>query len=524
MPMASPRVTDRQGGFAGGMNSVADDLMRQPGEFRYAVNCGMTTTGQLYARAGTKRVHASAIGSGSPIRGGIHWVDAALDVAISNGRVHTGVYSMGMTWTARGSAADLDATAFPCFAPFRDGSSNALYMADGGLLNKYVPTTVTTNIAGTPSVDQIAVYNLRLWGSLTTNSQPTIYWSGLGNGDTLGVTASGGGSAIVRTFSNQKITALVPLGASLLIFHESGISRLTGFGSGDLDIEAGTTGISPQIGTICPRSIVVVENHAYFQSTQGIFIATESGVTRISNKITGYYFFGTNNDNLGTATNNLGFFRRETNELFFQCAASTPAVIGCPATAGQFVGYNVNNQQWFGHWAFTWSGNGSNMGTAWPSYDANNNPITLMGSSTGFVLTFTTLPSSTVDNVLSDGTGGTAYATPTVACRRFFFGDASARKTVRAIRLTAQVGSRLTLSQSDTQASAAVTDATINFTGVTAFRQDELLTVRVGSGLNTFGLDISVGLANTTGSVIGNNAPAISDVEAVAYVYPSRFV
>ena len=171
---------------------------------------------------------------------------------------------------------------------FRDATGEVVYIADGDTtnpaLNKWNGTTLTTHMASTPTkITQICLYNQRLFG--ITGGDSKIYWSGLNNGDSLGVAASGGGEAIIRTFGDQKITGLAVNGASLLVFHETGISKFTGLTQDDIAIAAGAQGVTNDVGCVAPRSIVSTPDVVFFLSDRGFYAANESAVRPISLKL-----------------------------------------------------------------------------------------------------------------------------------------------------------------------------------------------------------------------------------------------
>ncbi len=130
----------------------------------------------------------------------------------------------------------LSTTVPPSFVEFRDaGNAEVVYIADGGLLNKWNGTTLT-EIANTLAVKQVVVFNQRLWGAGNSTYPNSIFYSSLNNGDDLGnaTPPAGGGQIIVRTFGDEQIIGLAPINTSLLIFHNRGISRLTGLGQDDI--------------------------------------------------------------------------------------------------------------------------------------------------------------------------------------------------------------------------------------------------------------------------------------------------
>lgn len=121
--------------------------------------------------------------------------------------------------------------------------TGTLYVADGGPLNKIatVTDTWTGNIAGTPAnVERLAVFNNRLWGVFRN----VLYFSSLGNGDTLGNTSAGGGSFTLP----QRATTIVAYREWLLVFHPREIGLMTGWGQADFQYLDGRRGVNAGFG------------------------------------------------------------------------------------------------------------------------------------------------------------------------------------------------------------------------------------------------------------------------------------
>lgn len=283
-------VTDAQEAFNGGLNTTADESQLGPNEIREADNVRLTEYGGATKRLGTQRTHddqLNASGVITPIMGGFTWrkTSPATHLVVSDGHLWTapqGAYPWGFTDRGLG----FDVTALVSFASFRDLANDVVYIADGGQPSKWASIgALTLNVPGTPNVKRLAVHNLRLMGIGDSTSPETLYFSGLSNGDTLGDEANGGGFAIVRTFGHEPLTGLLSVGQSLLLFHERGISRFTGWGQDDFNIDDGTRGVTQDVGTIAPNSIVGIENLGFFLSDRGAYAVTESGVQQISAKV-----------------------------------------------------------------------------------------------------------------------------------------------------------------------------------------------------------------------------------------------
>ena len=313
-------------------------------------------------------------------------------------------------------ATPFSSSVYPSFVTFHDLSADVCYLADGGLLNKWngVTNTLSLDITNTPNTSLLALYNLRLFGAGDSANPQRLYYSALNNGDTLGIVASSGGYADVRTFGQEEITGLMTLGGSLLVFHRNGISRFTGISQDDINIDSGTEGVSPSIGTTAPHTLVAVENVGYFLSDKGIYEVTETGVNLISQNL----------DTIIRALDQTKFNRA--------CAGHT----------------KLSNEVWFYlpdvgvySWNYVlrcWSGpmtgimSTSRPYALWETYDdTTGEPILLGGHADGYIRQHD-IENVYIDDLVYDGSGGTAF-TYKVGFRRFVFGDAYADKAPRFI-------------------------------------------------------------------------------------------
>lgn len=409
-------VRDVAPGFAGGLNLVADPSAVGNTQLRRADNLRLVETGGATRRNGTKALHASALAA-QPVRGGFTWKKASSTqlLAVCNGTLFTGTYSIGMSWT--GQAGALSASVAPSFAQFHDGVNEVVYIADGGALNKWDGSAVTTDIANSQSVSTIAVYNERLFGITGTNE--SLFWSGIADGDSLGYGAGGGGQANIRTFGNQRLTGLLPLGGSLLLFHVDGISRFTGISIDDISIQAGTQGVSQDTGTIAPRSIVAVENVGFFAASRGFFLVTEGGVQDISATITPLFDELTSTEVAGiTAAHN-----ERDREVWFHVPSK-----------GLYV-YQYRLKAWSGPWTGGYLSPVTH--SLWEALDGDGRPIVLRGTADGFVQRCD-LPGLYKDNVTSAGASGSRYTAVLQPCR-FFAGDPAMEKSLREGHLLADL-------------------------------------------------------------------------------------
>ncbi|MEY4931838.1 MAG: hypothetical protein RLZZ403_158, partial [Pseudomonadota bacterium] len=182
------KVVDGQPTMEGGLNSISDDIALAPNQLRQTANARLTDYGAITKRGGTQRI-SSAVLSAHPVLNGFNWSkDSGAEeiLAVANGALYTTTYgTFPRTWTAQSGA--LSTAVAPTFAQFRNTAGNdVVYIADGGLLNEWTGSALTTNISGTVAVDTIQVHNERLWGCGNSSFPDSIFYSDFNKGDTLG--------------------------------------------------------------------------------------------------------------------------------------------------------------------------------------------------------------------------------------------------------------------------------------------------------------------------------------------------
>ncbi len=403
-------ASETQSILSGGLNISADSSQLQENQVRRAENVRLTQFGGLLKRLGSQNLHASAIGTGNPVRGGFSWEKddgTQQELAVSNGKLHYGTYGIPMTWTAVNSPTLASAAIYPSFAAFRDATQQVVYIADGGKLLKWDGATLARSTT-TPNVSRIWVYNQRLYGCVGTDA--ILLASGLNDGDDLGYTGGNGVQAPIRTFGESSIVGGKALGVSNLIFHMNGVSRWTGVTQDDIAIQAGTLGVSPDTGTIMPASIVATETEVYFLSDRGFYAVNSAGLRRIS----------TNLD-----PNILELFTNAANLCAVHHRFYREVEFYLPDVG--YYSFNYQAQAWTGPWNVGYISPVTH--SCWKGKDSNGTPIVFVGGSTGFVKQMDA-PDIYKDNVLSDGTGGTAI-TEIVQFRRMFFDNPASDKALR---------------------------------------------------------------------------------------------
>jgi len=416
------KVVDQQPKFDGGLNSVSDDASLLPNQMRRADNARLTDYGAVTKRGGTKRTTAAPIASASVLNGYTWRKDGGTQqlMIVCNGLLRTSTYGASYPWTWTAQSGALSTTVVPSFAQFRNSTSDVVYIADGGLLNVWDGTTLTTNIAGTLDVQNITVHNQRLWGCGNATFPDSIFYSSLNNGDTFANGSAGGGQIVVRTFSDETVVGLASINTSLLIFHRRGISRLTGYGQDDITVAP--QAVTADVGTIAPRSITSIGNLGFFVSERGLYKCNEAEVTPVGTVETPDPLLPViRNLTSADVANISATFNRATRELW----------INVPLY-GVYV-YHTILQAWSGPWDSGYLSPATT--TLFDTLDSNGLPAILKGDFSGYVSTCDT-PSVVVDNQLSDGTGGTPY-TMTVQMHRMYCGDEALAKSLRFGYITA---------------------------------------------------------------------------------------
>jgi hypothetical protein len=410
---------DTAAGFGGGLDLTSDALSLPEDRLRWAENARLTQRGAIQKRGGLLRRHVTALPAA--VRALFTWSrpSGVLLLAVAGGSLYSAPLVAGaLTWTLQGTG--LSATATPSFAVFRDaGAVEAVYIADGVALRKFNGTTLSS-VAGAPSgVTVLRVYNQRLLA--VDGLTERLYFSALNNGDTLGNAGAFGGFGVVRTFGDQQLESLEVLADRLLLFHVSGISSFTGLGQDDIAIQAGTQGITPDVGTSAPFSVVKAEQSVYFLSDRGFYRVAQDGMDAIGEIIQPLL------QDLDDAVlaQVVGVHDRRLRTVLWHIP-----------TVG-VVCYDYRLRAWTG----PFTGGFLTVATTAmaESQNADGVSIVLRGDTLGFV-TQLDAPGVFRDNASAAGTGGERY-TMRLTLRRFYHNDVAMEKLYRRAYVVADIRS-----------------------------------------------------------------------------------
>lgn len=396
-----PPVMDKQDGFAGGLNTVSDPSAVLPNQCVRSDNFRLTEYGAVTKRLGTQRISTAVIAAAA-VKSGYAWRQNSTTVyglVQCNSAIHRFTWgTFPRTFTSIGAINDVSASC----AAFRDGSANVVYIAHGGQLKKWDGTTFS-GIAAAVQPTGVVVYHERLWGWGVSGSLDSVFYSALDNGDTLGVGASSGGQIIVRTMGQRDVVSCAVVNTSLMVWHQQGISRITGYGQADTEVTP--EAVTSDAGLVGPQALTVYDNVAYFVSHRGVFKCNETEVQPLAtpekpDPVAPVLRLLSAADLLAVDCT----FNRETKEVW----------VALPGY-GVYI-YQTILQSWSGPFIDGYLS--PDTVTLFEMLDDTGQPIVCRGDASGWVSQCE--PDDVyLDNVAADGTGGTSYSA-TVQCHRMY--------------------------------------------------------------------------------------------------------
>jgi hypothetical protein len=449
------RVIEAQDTFAQGISlNPKGDRAQMLQNFRVLAD------GSVQKRGGSRYIGPSS----NPFASGT--VTAGFDWRLGDGTVvHLVVTDSGTGWYKFREGSDVawvnTASAIfgqGSFALFSSGGvgTEAVYYADTGgapSLNRYtLGGGLTINLAGTPNVGSLAVYNRRLYGAADPGNPQRLYWSGLDDGDTLGI-APNGGFVDVITANRSPIIGIAVAGPSLLIFHKDGISRFTGWTVDDFAVDP--RGVSSTVGCRNKRSICPVGSHqAAFLGSDGVYLCNGESVQRISDPLQDHLLKQVLGEQIADPV--MGYHARY-NELW----------IGHDESGIYAV--NLATGAWMGPHYFTSDGQAPHA--MWAGFDRLDRQQLTIGNE-GFDSAMQVEACDNGGDVLlkdfcaADNTGGTNVAGKVIP-RRFELGSPSLTKSLRSVRVAGDFKANINVS---VRADTNTGNATVNLTTVAGDR------------------------------------------------------
>lgn len=536
--MSNQPVADAQQGFAGGLNTTSDPQYLQPNQVRQLTNFRLNSYGAATKRNGSQYVNSSALPTACST--GFYWPSlgkailgtsssAVYKISSSINSAPTSLGSVSKTYTSdiklfSTGTADAAYIAVSSGVPYTTGVSTALYRTDG---------TTLTGIAGVIAVvTDLVVYNQRLWG-WNSGISNALYYSDLANatssigGDSLGVGASGGGQINILTSASSPIIACATIGASLLIFHQRGVSRLTGFGQSD--VTTAPQSMASDVGIWSRTAIDVYNGVGYFVTPRGLYVATEGSVGPVGtperpDPLIPLLAMLTSAPNVGGDSIRVKF-NRATQEVWI-------SVDGY----GIYI-YNTILQCWGGLFKF-WADGYTTVSAMFEILGAGGESHIWLGQSTSLLQTDLTADidetATYLDAVTAAGTGGT-NVTATVQCHRMFAQTPAVAKSWRWVNTNANLTPYGTPPTVRTNTALYPTTGLITNTGVSIITSGgaSLVTGYAGD-VQTFtnlieGTSVYYSQASGTGPYLdativdaGSTASTFESVEVQAFVMSRR--
>jgi hypothetical protein len=424
-----PLVYDSRADFRGGRNTTVspDDL--NPTELVDSTNARLANTliGAIMKRTGSQRFHAAALPT--PVTGLTQWdgPSGKQTVAIANGSLWWAPQGIPVTFTQVTPGTLFQTTGYVEFVPFRAATSGApliLFISDGANLYTWDGTTLTlrTGTNNVPATGPLASYHTRLF-AVNPNFLKTLFWSIIGNGtDFTTGTSAQGGSALVDVLTGNSVIALEVVGMSLLPFTNYSIVRFRGYSNTDINITQNTEGVSADIGLVGQGARARVEQVIAFISDKGPYFCTEMGLQAYGVDVEND-FLTSNTALLSSAIVSQHKGRREIWNLI--------SGAGDGGLLKTVLVYNTRQQNWCGPFTYPFG-----IVRLAPYIDASGLEWIMSAGSDGFIRH---MDIGGLDDVHSDGTGGTAYTMNVELAPLFFSVGPGLAKAVRRVNVQARL-------------------------------------------------------------------------------------
>ena len=386
--MPRERVRAVQSDFRGGLNTSYSDDILDPTEYRGGQNL-RSLLGELEKRAGSKRLHGTAIGAGASVKGVFQWdapLGSQLIAVCGSDFYHKLLAAANYTEVA----ASLSITDRVTFAPYRIGGNVKVLIADGSGIFTWDGTTLAS-VAGAPTADRALIYKLR---AFAFDGSKTLYYSKTGD-PTKWAVADGGGFVDIETYNDAQIMAGIVVGSSLLIFKEDNTARFTGVDTSNIRVDVETEGISAEVGCIAPNTVCRFDEAAFFLSDRGPYIATEAGVKEIGLKVARSFDFG--NRLLWLSAQ--AAHNRRRKEVWLSLGAPSDSDDN---TRHTWI-WNYQTGSWSGPFIFSFD-----VSVIGRYERADGTESVMIGGFDGFVRDADVEEIGSIDDVLSTGTGGSA--------------------------------------------------------------------------------------------------------------------
>lgn len=425
--------------------------------------------GTAQRRAGSKRTHASALGSGNTTTNGAIVFETAggtTQIIVFCGTRAYSSTDSGATWTE--IASGLLSNRYS-FAVMRVGATNYLFAANGDATVKRWDGATWDTVPNAPSgVKYVAEFNRRLWYAghsgvilqATKIADPTI----IASPDGLTVQVA------------EVPTGLYQLGPHLLVFSEDQTAYIDGYGEQTIIVRSGATGFSRSTGCIAFRSIVGAgENAVCWLSKRGIERYAPGGEITLVSRGIQESIQTIIRDILSGATS--GDFASATYDAISQEYLLADGDVNSPVLP--VVNLFQRGRTWFGAASLdalhaTLTGAGRTPGSFFVGPSAQRGSCVYSQGNDGFVRRHDDRDTGGVDtdDVLSTGaTDSGSTVTLEIVSRPFLFRRPRQRKRVRGVHVASIHGGNKNVTVQVRADGVASSSSTVTITGDSNFDQ-----------------------------------------------------
>ena len=428
--MGQERVIEHFFDFSGGLNSTFNPDTLQDNELVQCTNARVDANkGAITKRTGTKRMTAAQFESGAAFTGLTFYEkdSAPMLYGVVNGRSYFRLNSTGNfgAFSTDSSSSEFSTTAKCHMKPMRDSTSGAalkLYLCDGVKTWSTVASTVAvvSGVGSVPVAILLQPYHTRMFFQ-PLNFKTQIQWSktGLPENAATGTLITDGGQGLIGMAGDNEIVAFETIGSSLCIYSGDAIHRFTGYSNEDIRIDQDTEGISNEVGAVGGFATQRVEGLGFFLSDRGPYAHSESEVKHIGRKVEAEF------DALDSTSTNMAAavvgFHRGRREVWFAVPGASDGNLNKTVYT-----YNLRSNSWNGPFTYPF---GITCFSRWE--DTDGEEWIVAGCSDGWIRH---MDIGALDDVVSDGTGGSAY-TMTVELKPLVFGLPGIQKSLRSVFL-----------------------------------------------------------------------------------------
>lgn len=385
--MARPTLVDNRFDLRGGVNTQMTADLLDTTELRRALNAHQYILGGYAKRAGTKRLHTTALGAA--VTGVSLWRPSARQlVALADGNLYyKALAAANFTAVPATLLSDTNAARF---APWRDGASIVLLIADGKL-HAWTGSVLEEDIADAPDAIDVAIYKGRVFA---IDGTKRLFLTALRNYEAW-AEGDGGLYQDIETYDAEGLVAIAKCGSSLLLAKGNNIARYSGVSTDEIRIEVETEGVSAIVGCAARRTFIELDGVNFTVADTGPYFVSESGVEEIGLKVADQFDFA----NRELWANAVAVYHRGRKQV----QLSLPAADDDSNETTWYL--NTRTMGWDGPQRFLFP-----VSAAARLERDDGSESVVVGSPDGRVRDVDVADGRHADDMLSDGTLGTAIA------------------------------------------------------------------------------------------------------------------